>query len=562
MNNIFLLLNMTNSSSSEFKLCVNQFEPRVKPFLKLVGINIETTRNLDEYNVSLNDIVTLDDVSIIFNGHLYNTSKLVSWSGADMTKKNNFEIIIILYIKYGIEHAVSMLDGKFSFVIIDHRISMPESYIYIVQDSLGTQPLYLLKNINPEGVSEKYKIIVKNNTNVFAISSSIENLDKTCKFLNNTSESKLTCTNIRSTICDDILNVQPYYNISRIVPGSYLSFSLPLQVSARWKIMRDQPVIYNRIGRYSDVPKTIHLDDCCCLSPILRGIQNCFIHAISKRCKSAEGVISCIVNGSVESCIIASLVSEYCRNNNLPKLRTYSIRFASDVRDIERIDVLVDYIKTIHTEIVIPDDKYDKSDNVVVSQSSITARESGFLDNVDLEQEQSAITREDIAYRILGKRIAHDCDNAMYESETNDIKTVFCTLGAKSILYGENTIACLKNPLEFDISCRDALAKIVEVSATSAYKYMETNNNIQCVFPFLDNDFIQNYFSISPLLRTYVIGQKFNGNILKSAFAPENKYRFLDGKEILPCDFLRFEKLNRKIVCETISNYSGDILSM
>jgi asparagine synthetase B (glutamine-hydrolysing) len=57
------------------------------------------------------------------------------------------EVIIHLYLKYGIEQALIMLDGVFSFILYDNRISNDlNNKIYIARDPLGIRPLYYLKN--------------------------------------------------------------------------------------------------------------------------------------------------------------------------------------------------------------------------------------------------------------------------------------------------------------------------------------------------------------------------------------------------------------------------------
>lgn len=545
MNDIFMLLNMTNSSSPGFRACVEQFKPKVKPFLKLVGINIETTRNFGEMkdDVPLNDIFTHEGVSIIFNGHMYNTPELVLWSGEDMAGKNGFELILILYIKYGIEYTVSVIDGKFSFVIIDQRTTISESHIYVVQDALGTQPLYILKNTNIANGNHgchhhDANRNTDNNTNVFAVSSDIKNLDKTRQFINiaREIEPRRGAVHFTSTYSGSDTGIQPHYDISRVAPGSYSAFVLPMQVSAKWRMVGD-PVIYNRLSRYSDVPKGVHLEDYRGTARILDDIQSHFVHAIKKRCDSALNTISisCIVNGSVESFLVASLVAEYCRKKNRPRTRTYSIRYSNQTRDVERIAVLVKHINSVHAEIIIPDDE-----------------------GLGL----SARVQEDIAYCLLGKRISDDCADSGYESDGNETKTVFCTLGAKSVLYGGDVVSPRKNPLEFDILCRKSLSEVVEVSAVSAYKNMESDNNIQCVFPFLDNAFIQNYFAISPETRIYYLGKIQEWNMLKFAFSPSGKYRYANGKEVLPPGVSLSARINGVAVCESIANYPGDIVSL
>ncbi len=55
------------------------------------------------------------------------------------------EVIIHLYLKYGIEQTLVMLDGEFAFVLYDRN----QNKIFAARDPYGVRPLYKLsKNIN------------------------------------------------------------------------------------------------------------------------------------------------------------------------------------------------------------------------------------------------------------------------------------------------------------------------------------------------------------------------------------------------------------------------------
>ena len=76
------------------------------------------------------------------------------------------EVIIHLYIKYGIEQTLIMLDGVFSFILYDNRISEDlNNRLYVARDPYGVRPLYYLKNTQFN--KSNTNIIHENNLDVF-----------------------------------------------------------------------------------------------------------------------------------------------------------------------------------------------------------------------------------------------------------------------------------------------------------------------------------------------------------------------------------------------------------
>jgi asparagine synthase (glutamine-hydrolysing) len=58
------------------------------------------------------------------------------------------EVIAHLYLKYGIQQTLTMLDGVFSFILFDSRLTANNEIgkIYVARDPYGVRPLYQLKN--------------------------------------------------------------------------------------------------------------------------------------------------------------------------------------------------------------------------------------------------------------------------------------------------------------------------------------------------------------------------------------------------------------------------------
>lgn len=82
---------------------------------------------------------------ICFNGEIYNYKKiqaLLKRDGVKLASNGDTEIILTCYIKYGIKHTLSMLEGMFSFAILDTS----RSQVILARDRVGIKPLYYMKN--------------------------------------------------------------------------------------------------------------------------------------------------------------------------------------------------------------------------------------------------------------------------------------------------------------------------------------------------------------------------------------------------------------------------------
>lgn len=85
-----------------------------------------------------------DEVSIIFNGEIYNHELLrngLQSKGYSFIGNSDTEVILNLYAEYGVE-SFSMLKGMFAIVILDRKTAQ----INVVRDAIGIKPIYITKN--------------------------------------------------------------------------------------------------------------------------------------------------------------------------------------------------------------------------------------------------------------------------------------------------------------------------------------------------------------------------------------------------------------------------------
>ena len=220
------------------------------------------------------------------------------------------EVIIHLYIKYGIEQTLTMLDGVYSFILYDTRKKPYLSAdMYVARDPFGVRPLYLFKN---------------NTTMMYGFASELKCLDYFC----NDTYHNYTITHFQpgtySTFrfdndCWDIINK----NVVYIIPS----------FSHNWLINNHNPIMF--------------------VDNLWLTISASLNTSVIKRCLTTERRVACLLSGGLDSSLIASFVNNFYKlKKNLIKLETYSIGLEGS-EDLKYARIVADYLDTIHTEIIV-----------------------------------------------------------------------------------------------------------------------------------------------------------------------------------------------------------------
>jgi len=98
---------------------------------------------------------------LICNGEIYNHRDLYIMLNKTGTTGSDCEIILDLYLEFGIEYTCKMLDGVFSFILVD------ADSIYFARDPFGVRPLYYFDcGGGIFGASSELKSLVNFNTNI------------------------------------------------------------------------------------------------------------------------------------------------------------------------------------------------------------------------------------------------------------------------------------------------------------------------------------------------------------------------------------------------------------
>ena len=326
MCGIFTLLN-TNSKVDKTQLTIikQQFNKgrnrgpeysRLENFyLKMVlGFHRLAINGLDSNS---NQPISYKDVVLICNGEIYNFKQLYNYMNTTPVTNSDCEVIIHLYIKYGIEQTLTMLDGVYSFVLYDNRITDEvTNKVYVARDPFGVRPLYQLK--------------VKFETNeLYGFASELKCLE----YFYNSKEHYFS------------------HSIEQFEPGTYSVFQHGNNVCSNWEqIINNKPYFIPSFA----FTRLTH-DVCVLKEEMFHNISKYLNAAVVKRCNTTERPIACLLSGGLDSSLIAALVANYFKESG-QIIESYSIGLENS-EDIKYAKIVANYIGTKHTEIIVTENE-------------------------------------------------------------------------------------------------------------------------------------------------------------------------------------------------------------
>ena len=309
--------------------------------LAINGINAESNQPLHIANIVL-----------ICNGEIYNYKELYDSIGITPYTGSDCEIIIHLYLKYGIEQTLRMLDGEYSFIMYDNsRIS--DKRVFVARDPFGVRPLYQVRPIN-------------NNSSLHCFSSELKCIEK---FYN-----------------ED----RSHLEVLQFKPGTFSMFKSSHQSSVWSPVSENVPYF---------IPSFPHsfqkTEEDVITENIYHSISSYLHAAVNKRCLTTERPIACLLSGGLDSSLVAALVNDFYKRYGLPNnLETYSIGLLGS-EDLKYARIVADYLGTKHTEIIVTErDMFEAIPDVIYA----------------LESYDTTSVRASIGNYLLGKYIAQNSE--------------------------------------------------------------------------------------------------------------------------------------------------------
>lgn len=310
--------------------------------------------SINGLNNESNQPIEFNNIVLICNGEIYNYKELYKLINITPNTGSDCEVIIHLFIKYGIEQTLTMLDGVFAFVLYDKRCDNGQSEkIYIARDAHGIRPLYYLKNLDCGYANDK----------MVGFASELKCLDPF------------------------IIHNPHQYMIEQFKPGTYSIFQRTEPFQFSWKKEIENKSFYNHV--FSNVNNVSLADG------LLQSISSQLNAVVQKQCGATERPIACLLSGGLDSSLITALVNDFCKKNNQEyRLETYSIGLKGSV-DLKYAKIAADYLKTNHTEIIVTEEEmFDAIESVIYA----------------IESYDTTTVRASIGNYLLGKYISTNSD--------------------------------------------------------------------------------------------------------------------------------------------------------
>jgi asparagine synthase (glutamine-hydrolysing) len=117
-----------------------------KEFLGFKRLSINDLSSLGDQPMIYEDRLSNRHTVLICNGEIYNYLELAKEYDLKCISRSDCEVILKLYIKFGIEKTLSLLYGVFAFIIRD--TTTDGTVAYIARDRIGIRPLFIGKTID------------------------------------------------------------------------------------------------------------------------------------------------------------------------------------------------------------------------------------------------------------------------------------------------------------------------------------------------------------------------------------------------------------------------------
>lgn len=439
-------------------------------------------------NDESNQPIVYDNVTLICNGEIYNYEKLYKYMNVVPNTNSDCEVIIHLYLKYGIEQTLSMLDGVFAFVLYDNRqIEGDYNKIYVARDPYGVRPLYYMRPLYDKCDSD-----TENDTNntepIYGFASEMKCLET---YFNSDSKHN--------------------YTLSHFEPGTYSMFYLSKKGMDSWS-----PIVKNKsyflptfshehFLHFTDQPHFHKLKE-----EYYGTIAKYLKLSVDKRCVTSERPIACLLSGGLDSSLIAALVADYFKENKQQQIETYSIGLENSV-DIKCARIVAKYIGSKHNEVIVSEkEMFDIIPELIKT----------------IESYDTTTVRASIGNYLIGKYIAAN----------SDAKVIFNGDGSDELFGGYLYMNKCPDDIEFDKEVRRLLKDIHLFDVLRSDKCI-SSNGLEPRTPFLDRNFVNYVLSIPPYFRNHNNFNEPEKYILRRSFDKDH-YKNSQNKPLLPDEIL------------------------
>ena len=462
---------------------------------KILPIGLKIMMNSSE-NIPNRPLID-NNIVLLCNGVIYNSEELFNQLEMKPKTSESYEIIIHLYKKFGIEYTLQVLDGIFSFILLDNNVEIDNFKLFVARDPYGVKPLYILNPIIDTTIIQDSH---HHDEIIIGFSTDKNILHDYYKVLTNIQsiEPDLSGGSRKRTDKNRI-----NYELKQFIPGTYSYFILPSKVFSSW-IVKKENVKYFQHGYNSLLyDKHSDYDD----SKIMENIQKYLIRSIDKRCKHYKMNFACYLDGRVGSSMIAGLLKQYCDIHKIHILQTYSIGlFNSDT--LKQTKRIAEQLGSKHTEIIITEN--DLKNECLENKELLNSYYGMDINDSAVSAAKGSIVlpKSFPVLSLLAKAI---------RNEEGEVNVLFNGIGLDEIFGEFNRKTCNLNSINYDFLVKKNLANLFLDECMSLI--MEKNHINYCS-PFLDTSFVNYMLSIPPQIRCHNI-KTMDKYLIREAFAQD-----------------------------------------
>lgn len=377
---------------------------------------------------------------LVCNGEIYNYKELYQEYGIQNHTDSDCEIILHLYRLYGIERTLELIDGVFSFILLDlHR-----NQFNVARDPFGVRPLFMYTTRHTIGFSSELKGFMP--------------------IINQMDIDRDVNTECKREISE--------YTIRQFPP----SFCHVYQFDSSNTNSNSNWMFYESFRHYR-VPtgfKTISYQDA------YTRIVSTLYNAVKKRVLTTERPIACLLSGGLDSSLITAMVSHCLKQynshyrNGTKKLQTFSIGMKGGEDLVFARDV-ASHLGTRHYEIVLTEREFIDTIPLVIQS---------------IESYDTTTVRASVGNYLIGN----------YIRDNTDCKVVFNGDGSDEVCGGYLYFHHAPNAEEFDKECKRLLNDIHYFDVLRSDRSI-ASHGLEARTPFLDKQFVSSYLEIDSVIR-------------------------------------------------------------
>lgn len=407
-----------------------------------LGFHRLSINGLDENS---NQPFKMDNITLICNGEIYNHNELFKELNIERKTNSDCEIILHLYKLYGINQTLHLLDGVFSFVLLDESDYIEGNKLYVARDPFGVRPLYVMEFECENNMNMKINKLAKSKPNTIIGFASEPNM-------------LIDLHNYKNPKFQSVMLAKESV-IHQFIPGTYSKYVRDWKCHSRWEIKTENRGYYSLYNPLLSQNKNLNMTN------ILNIVYNAFIESVEKRVENTERPIGCLLSGGLDSSLITALV---CKLSKSP-IETFSIGLKGS-EDLKYARMVANHLNTKHHEVIVTEEEFfDAIPEVIKAIGSY----------------DTTTVRASVGNYLIGK----------YIKKNTKCKVIFNGDGSDELAGGYMYFHECPNSILFDNECKKLLSNIHHFDVLRSDRSISCHG-LETRTPFLDYRLVCTYLSI------------------------------------------------------------------